>query len=105
MNERAAQALFDAERRGVRQIREQMRDEMGGLCAMGVILAASAEFGMYSRQEGGSCPLCGATRAFPGNGSYGPYALNDEASQVTHLNDFHGLTFSEIARKLGPDSA
>jgi len=96
MNAQAANALYEAERRGVRQIRGRYYSG-GGACALGAIalmlkmepLALRA--GVLS-EEAMPCPLCG--------GNY-----EREGQVIAHLNDNHGLTFSEIARKLGPDHA
>jgi hypothetical protein len=89
VNEQAALALYEAERRGVRQVRGKLADYEGGMCAAEVLIRAN----LYSDRLAEVrtmlvCPLCGKTRFL-----------------IIHLNDDHGLTFSEIARKLGPDSA
>lgn len=105
MNEQAARALYEAERKGVRQITGAFADDSGGRCALGVIyeaagvnldrrrfcplpsLGLSCEFGEYAVP----CPMCGI-----------PFGHSQGV--VSHLNDEHRLTFAEIARKLGPDS-
>ena len=94
MNEAAANALYEAERKGVRQTRGASMDESGGMCAGQVLLDA----GHYSNQAMWECPLCGRDYLCLGWSS-------GEANIIVHLNDDHDLTFSEIARKLGPDAA
>jgi hypothetical protein len=98
MNAAAAQALYDAERGGIRQIRGQFADGDGGFCAIGVLAERSLEWGLelwrLSRQ---TCPLCGLTRS-------NKNLMLCEADVIIHLNDDHELSFAEIARKLGPDS-
>ena len=92
MNARAAEALYEAERQGVRQIFGQSQDIGGGRCA-GSVLNAAGEYMSLRRRVVDGCPACERWK--------GP-ALEDHL--VIHLNDHHRFTFSEIARKLGPDS-
>ena len=93
MNAKAAEALYDAERKGVRQVFGQSSDGLGGRCA-GSILAGAGEYVPLRSILGASCPAC---ERWAG--------LWSEANLVFHLNDDHRFTFSEIARRLGPDSA
>jgi len=101
MNAQAAEALFEAERKGVRQIRGTYADRRsGGLCALGVLgftsqntFATCRLREVYGfRQAPMDCPCCGDS-------------FGSEFKVVYHMNDHHRLTFSEIARKLGPDHA
>ena len=91
MNARAANALYDAERRGVVQITGKYGNSRGGRCAIGVLADVQMAWALYPIAVEG-CPVCGC-------------AMKTELSLVIHLNDDHRFTFSEIARKLGPDSA
>lgn len=86
MNAQAAKALYDAERKGVQQIRGRSSDGVGGVCAQRVLFRAGEWFQPENAAKR-PCPLCGFKMWL-----------------VEHLNDDHELTFSEIARKLGPDS-
>lgn len=97
MDEQAAQALHEAESRGVRQIKGSLSNGADGLCALGVILLFAHLPQPLGMADG--CPLCGA--------EVGSVMLPIDCEQrlIVHLNDDHGLTFSEIARKLGPDAA
>ena len=97
MNEEAANALYEAERKGVRQITGAASDARGGRCAIGVLDAA----GVVLEARVSGCPLCG--QAGLHQGVAGLLDLRFENDLVVHLNDDHKLTFSEIARKLGPD--
>ena len=99
MNEAGANALYEADRKGVRQITGATRDWNGGRCAIGVL--GDAGVVLYARVSG--CPLCG--QAGLHQGVAGLLDLRFENDLVVHFNDHHGLTFSEIARKLGPDAA
>ena len=103
MNARAAEALYDAERKGVKQITGIAWDGRGGYCAMGWLTARLGYGGLEQTFHGpiAACPLCGATKQTLHRGS----PINDEWSLIVHYNNDHGLTFAEIARKLGPDSA
>ena len=92
MNARAEEALYEAERQGVRQIFGRASDPNGGQCA-GAVLADVDEYLPLRTIFGKSCPAC---ERWAG--------LWCEADLVFHLNDDHRFTFSEIARKLGPDS-
>lgn len=94
MNLAAANALYEAERKGVRQITNFTFDNDGGMCALGVLVAAgqSSEV-MHTPMR--SCPLCGEAA----------WWMDYEGHVMIHMNDSHRLTFAEIARKLGPDSA
>ena len=106
MNEAVANVLYEAERKGVKQIRGAF-GEAGGRCAVGVLVEAAGidaerldcyvplpQFGFPNTniKLGLTCPLCGTP-------------VIHEFGAVVHLNDDHRLTFSEIARKLGPDAA
>ena len=97
MNAAAANALYEAERKGVRQITGAERDQHGGRCAIGVLDDAGVK--LIASVSG--CPLCGKTGLHHGVAGY--LDLISENDLVVHLNDDHKLTFSEIARKLGPD--
>lgn len=100
MNAAAAQALFEAERKGVRQLRNKYRDSKGGMCAMEVLILQARKAGDVTvstyfdlgRGKVMPCPDCGDQPV-------------SERGLIIHLNDEHDRTFSEIARKLGPDSA
>jgi hypothetical protein len=108
MNAAQAEALFKAERDGVRQIYGSLHDGRGGFCAMGVLLQhASLAWDCIDRSlRGGlnrrvdTCPLCGATKQT----LYPHIRIHDETDLITHYNNDHKMTFGEIARKLGPDS-
>ena len=91
MNEAAANVLYEAERTGVKQIRGTLRTSDGGRCALAVLRDAMETSSLMTWHEL-ACPLCGGGRYMA------------EAYLIVHLNDDHHLTFSEIARKLGPDS-
>lgn len=103
MNEQAAQALINAERRGVKQLFFQNRDGQGNYCAGGLLEAEGFWGDLWSTPLTGGCPLCGAKKFKQGNLSES-YSLFTEGHLVVHLNNQHKMTFSEIARKLGPDS-
>ena len=105
MNEQAANALYEAERKGVKQIKGQLFDERGGRCAVGVL--RDLDLDHFARQPGSRCPLCGTAERgdLETDGTPTEAVILDEGDVIVHLNDCHGLTFSEIARKLGPDSA
>ena len=88
MNAKAAEALYQAEREGVPQIFGKF-SKGRGRCALGVLLGALGhETAQICRENRTTCPLCGKI----------------SLALIVHLNDDHRLTFSEIARKLGPDS-
>ena len=98
MNEAAANALYDQERKGLRQIKGTYYRE-GGACALGAIALGLRRhdllplgFPDHLRGTEMECPVCGLRHV-------------NEGSVIVHMNDDHGLTFSEIARKLGPDGA
>lgn len=110
MNAQAAQALYEAERKGVQQIKGNFADG-AGRCAVGVLMEAAklrrellddglyvplAKFGFPNTEVKPRgvivCPLCDEKGCM------------HELALIVHLNDDHGLTFSEIARKMGPDS-
>jgi len=104
MNARAAEALYAAEAAGVKQIKGGYWSWDGGRCALGVVAEALigterllktqftvADFRPAIATSGEmSCPCC--------------QEMATEFAIVYHLNDHHGLTFAEIARKMGPDS-
>jgi len=100
MNAAAAEALFEAERKGVRQIKGSLFGDGNGMCAYGALLAAG--LGHTISLFVMPCPLCGAITADVGMGRH---VAMIERQLIAHLNDDHGLSFSEIARKLGPDHA
>jgi hypothetical protein len=100
MNEAAANALYEAERKGVRQIKGVLRDGRGGMCALGVILEAGLETMSLWETKINGCPMCGATEQ-----TFHRMPVANEHTLIIHLNNDHGLTFAEIARKLGPDAA
>jgi hypothetical protein len=118
MNAAAANALYEAEREGVKQIRGDLSDGAGGACAGMVLWRASRsqsqvmkfdlaldwkdEFGLSPVVDG--CSLCDK-RSFMLSPGGGLTPIDNEWRLMIHLNDDHGLTFGEIARKLGPDSA
>jgi hypothetical protein len=90
MNAAAAEALYAADLAGVRQIRGDMADQSGGMCAANVLLKANNLLTQLFRTPRMDCGLCGKQ-------------VIHEGHLVIHLNDDHEMTFSEIARKLGPD--
>lgn len=89
MNAAAANALFEAERKGVKQSRLGIPPVFGDGCAITIIQKADLLTSGWSLDEQ-VCTLCG-------------YRLPNEIRLVAHLNDDHDLTFGEIARKCGPD--
>jgi hypothetical protein len=96
MDAKAAAKLYQAERDGVRQITGRLSDNLGGLCALGGIgarqLMTLAEWKALSLGlDPIQCPAC----------EY----IAKEIHLISHLNDVHRWSFSEIARKLGPDHA
>jgi hypothetical protein len=97
MDEQAAQVLYEADRRGVRQIKGSLSNGADGLCAVGLLIRAHL---LESLGIADGCPLCRAKKV----GS-AKLPLDCEQRLIVHLNDDHDLTFSEIARKLGPDAA
>lgn len=102
MKERVANALYEAERKGVKQIKWWMNDGEGGHCAMGAIEAAlGSQEDLNEVRAVQPCPLCGVTE----QQSQARYPLDREGRLIVHFNNDHGLTFGEIARKLGPDGA
>ena len=106
MNEAGANELYEAERTGVPQIIGELANSSGGRCALGVLLYAAPDITL-ARQlfdldaPVSACPLCGATHQTYWQGR----PIRDEESLIVHFNNDHRLTFSEIARKLGPDAA
>lgn len=98
MNEQAANALYEAERKGVRQARFIHEDSTGAICANRVLIQSGNYSLVGTPWPSGECPLCGLTNTL----CHG--RLEFENRLVAHLNDDHRLTFSQIARKLGPDS-
>ena len=89
MNARAAEALYEAERKGVPQVRHVLSDGAGGYCAGGILLRA-AGVGVASWHIEAAMELYGISRV--------------EWNELVRLNNREGRSFSEIARKLGPDS-
>lgn len=104
MNAQAAEALYAAEAAGVKQIKNVLSDPAGGRCALGVIRDALSGKDYYRLANGlaDGCPLCGVKRV---KLSGLVESLDSQWHVIAHLNDHHDLTFSEIARKLGPDHA
>ena len=103
MNEAGATALYEAERKGVPQIIGRLADGPGR-CALGVLYYAAPYFSLARETfdlgaRVDACPLCGATHHTYWQG----LRIMDEESLIVHFNNDHKLTFSEIARKLGPD--
>ena len=97
MNEAAANALYEAERKGVKQHRGDDVGPDGSVCANVVLEQAGLLPELDESPKIERCPLC-------------DYRLvtrfsENEIGLTAHLNDDHGFTFSEIARKLGPDAA
>ena len=94
MNERAANALYEAGRKGVKQGKgaRYQRSDPELQCANDVLRAAGITDLLEVEVE---CDLCGKPLA--------PAYQSTEAGLVAHLNDDHDMTFSQIARKLGPD--
>lgn len=102
MNEAQAHALYEADRLGVPQIKGQTHDNLGGRgrCALGVLMDCGLADSLQNLPVEWTllpCPSCGKTQE--------DWPFFNEAQIVAHLNDHHDFTFSEIARKLGPDSA
>jgi hypothetical protein len=87
MNAKAAAALYEAERMGVRQIKHALWDYRGGYCAGGVLI--KAQFGSEEWN-----PTIKELAAM----------THEEWTEMIEMNNA-GCTFAEIARKLGPDSA
>jgi len=96
MNAKAAEALYAAEAAGVKQIKGDFAND-DGFCALGLLGYGSGRFlfselderyGFHQRPVFTCC-------------------LKDftESGYIAHMNDDHDMTFSEIARKLGPDHA
>ena len=95
MNEQAANALYEAGRKGVKQGKgaRYLRSDRELQCANDVLRAAGITD--LLEVEARECDLCGEPLA--------PAYQSTEAGLVAHLNDDHDMTFSQIARKLGPD--
>ena len=107
MNEAGANVLYEAERKGIVQVRGGWGDSRGGRCAGGVlvnVLGFDAKRLAGLTREVSACPLCGSktVKIQPENRKV---RVQTEWHLLVHFNDHHGLTFSEIARKLGPDTA
>ena len=100
MNEQAANALYEAERKGVKQIRGELYDGEGGFCTSGWLQHVGVDVSALYLVPVAGCPLCGAMKQ-----TMHDFPIEHEHSLIVHLNNDHGLTFSEIARKLGPDAA
>ena len=90
MNARGAEALYEAERQGVRHLKFVLTDLADGYCAGGILLRA-APGGVSSWYIEGALEFYEMSAA--------------EWSEMVRLNNREGLSFSGIARKLGPDSA
>lgn len=97
MTEEQARALYEADRLGVRQLIGLARDDHGGYCAMGWLDKGCLLAGLWETTVE-SCPLCGATTQ-----TYWNSPIDNEWCLIVHYNNDHRMTFSEIARKLGPD--
>ena len=82
MNEQAAQALYEAERKGVRQITGAASDGRGGRCAIGVLDDADI---VLSATVSGCSFLCGKTGIH--HGWAGILNLTSENDLVVHLNE------------------
>lgn len=96
MNEAGAKALYEATRRGIKQIKGDYHDEDGGACGIGAIhLSLHA----WNAQEAYSCPIPAEHPITAG------LISDDDMDEIVELNDGDGLTYDEIARKLGPDAA
>ena len=103
-----AEALYEAERIGMRQIRGLLRDGSGAVCALGAIqrlLGPRALKALTESRGVVACPVCGVTSWCPDGSEDSRKRIVDRYELIAHVNDDHGLTFSEIARKLGPDAA
>ena len=103
MNAAAAEALFEAERKGVRQVVGRNSDGEGGRCAVGVL------YETWAWQQG-FIPLLHENGNFVTSYKTGcrfslDYGLTEpEGREIVRLNNEERRTFAEIARKLGPDS-
>ena len=97
MNEEQANALYEAEQKGVKQHRGDDVGPDGSVCANVVLEQAGLLPELDQSPKIERCPLCNykLARGFSAN----------EIGLTAHLNDDHGLTFSQIARQLGPDAA
>ena len=105
MNAETAKILYKADAKGIPQVKHSLSNGHG-YCAMGIIARWASRLDlaieMKEAPHQGGCSLCGAQT---GKTIWGTdYPLGNEWNLVAHLNNDHGLTFSEIARKLGPDS-
>lgn len=119
MNDLGRETLMAAQMRGVRQITHSLTDDNGGVCAMGALVEGAGydlrEFVLDRATSDRSigrtahvlvrygmlftpppCPACGA-EYYPGRFDCGEWNL------VVHLNNDHGMTFLDIARKM-PDT-
>lgn len=102
MNAAAAEALYEAERKGVRRVKGSLFGSGNGMCALGVLQVAGFYYDvMETTRNTGTCPLCGVIRDRAIK--MDTRTMECEGALVAHLNDTHDMTFSEIARKLGPD--
>jgi len=101
-----AEALYKAERDGIRQIVGKLREGQHSACALGAMdRLGVARWGLLDIRIP-ACPLCEATETWTWIGTHRLILPICNAEHlVVHLNNDHGMTFSEIARKLGPDAA
>lgn len=98
MTEEQATVLIEASLQGVRQIKGALWDPDGGFCALGLLearLGQKSLRSLYATPVHG-CPECGARR------DARRFGINTEAMLIVHLNNDHGWSFLDIARKLGP---
>lgn len=102
LTEAQAEVLYEAERSGVRQLRNIGEDVAGGYCAAN-LLQARGQWTMNIAATVGPCPLCGATEYTHGHSP--GRKIEQVGNLIIHLNNDHKMTFAEIARKLGPDGA
>ena len=100
MNDRAREVLIDAALKGQKQIKGQLHDGKGGVCAMGALhltlhdgdhLAAHACY----RKGSPDCWFSAVWQAFD---------LAGEVAEIEIANDLHGWDFLTIARKIGVES-
>jgi hypothetical protein len=100
MNHAAAEALVQAQLNGVRQIKGAIADGTGGYCAMGVIFCAGVSLNHLYEIHVDECPECGAT-----SDGYYQRPISTQYDVVVHLNNDHGWSFLDIARKLEDSEA
>ena len=104
MNQEARNKLVEAELSGVKQIKGSFTSR-NGQCALGVL--GCSELGNNSQvyvryqltQRAPNCPFLGTDLEIESCHK----SRHSEAGLVIHLNDGHGLSFLDIARKF-PES-